>query len=340
MMRAALLTAPRRFEIVEHPKPDPGRGEAVVRVAATAVCHTDLSIYTGQHPGVSYPVVLGHEAAGIVETVGPDVRIAVGTRVVINPIIACGGCDCCLRGDGNLCRRAGLLGRELNGSLADQITLPERYLHPVPEHVSLEAATLVETLATVRHAQQRVSIAPGDAVVVLGQGATGLLHSRLAKLSGASPVVAISRTAWKRDFARRMGADAAVDPSAGDTVAAVLASTAGRGADVVIDAAGDPRLLRPAMDMLRPGGTLLLYAISHEQVTDFTTFPMYYKELTLVGSRALVSADVEPAIRLIAAGAVDLDGFVTGSFPLHRAAAAFADYEGDPGRVLRMLIVP
>ena len=338
--QAAVLAAPRRFEVAARPKPVAGRGQAVVRVAATAVCHTDLAIYTGRHPGVRYPVVLGHEAAGVVEAVGPDSRVAVGTRVVINPIIACGACDCCMRGDENLCRRAGLLGRELDGSLAEHVLLPERYLHPLPAEISLEAATLIETLATVRHAQRRVGIDPGDAVVVLGQGATGLLHTRLAKLSGASPAVAVSRSAWKRDLARRMRADATVDPSGRDVVAEVLALTAGRGADVVIDTAGDPRLLRPAMDMLRPGGTLLLYAISHEPVAEFTTFPIYHKELTLVGSRALVPADFAPAIRLVADGAVDLDGFITGSYPLHQAAAAFADYERDPARVLRTLIVP
>ena len=108
LTRAAVLEAPRRFEVAARPRPVAGRGEAVVRVAATAVCHTDLAIYTGRHPGVHYPVVLGHEAAGVVEAVGPDARVAVGTRVVINPIIACGACDCCVRGDENLCRRAGL----------------------------------------------------------------------------------------------------------------------------------------------------------------------------------------------------------------------------------------
>src|SRR2546428_1260436 len=155
MMRTAVLQAPRRFEVAERPTPRPGRGAALVRVAATAVCHTDLSIYTGQHPGLRYPVVLGHEATGVVEAVGPDVRIPVGARVVINPIIACGACDCCLRGDENLCRRAGLLGRELDGSLAEQVVLAERYLHPLPPEIGLEAATLIETLATVHHAQRR-----------------------------------------------------------------------------------------------------------------------------------------------------------------------------------------
>src|SRR5437016_308596 len=224
MMRTAVLQAPRRFEVAERPTPRPGRGAALVRVAATAVCHTDLSIYTGQHPGVRYPVVLGHEATGVVEAVGPDVRIPVGARGVINPIIACGACDCCLRG--------------------------------------------------------------------------------------------------------------------GAVVAEVCALTAGPGADLVIDTTGDPRLVGSAMEMLRPGGVLLLYAISHEPVQDFTTFPMYVKELTLVGSRALVPADFEPAVRLVATGAVELDGLITGSYPLHRAAAAFGDYERDPDRVLRILIVP
>src|SRR6059058_4497949 len=124
MMRTAVLQAPRRFEVTEQPTPRPGRGEAVVRVAGTAVCHTDLAIYTGRHPGVRYPVILGHEAAGVVEAVGPDTSIGVGARVVINPIIACGACDCCVRGDENLCRRAGLLGRELPGPTAEVLVAP------------------------------------------------------------------------------------------------------------------------------------------------------------------------------------------------------------------------
>jgi 2-desacetyl-2-hydroxyethyl bacteriochlorophyllide A dehydrogenase len=338
--RAAVLTAPRRFVVAEQATPRPARGEAVVRVAATAVCHTDLSIYTGHHPGVRYPVVLGHEAAGVVEATGPDTSIPVGARVVINPIIACGACDCCLRGDENLCRRAGLFGREVSGSLADHVALPERYLHVVPDGIGLEIATLIETLATVRHAQTRVRIDPGDAVVVLGQGATGLMHTNLAKLSGASPTIAISRSKWKRDLAQRLGADATVDPASGDQVAEVLALTGGRGADLVIDTAGDPGLMRPAIAMVRPGGTLLLYAISHEPVPDFTTFAMYYKELTLVGSRGLLAVDFEPAIRLVASGAVNLDGFITGTYPLQQAAAAFGEYERAPDRVLRLLIVP
>src|SRR2546422_5646309 len=112
-------------------------------------------------------------STGVVEAVGPDVRIPVGARVVINPIIACGACDCCLRGDENLCRRAGLLGRELDGSLAEQVVLAERYLHPLPPEIGLEAATLIETLATVHHAQRRGGLDTAGAAVGVGPGPTG-----------------------------------------------------------------------------------------------------------------------------------------------------------------------
>lgn len=341
MTLAAVLQAPRRLELLTRPTPVARRGEAVVRIAATAVCHTDLEIYTGRHPGVRLPVVMGHEATGVVEAVGDGVaRVQPGQAVLLNPIIACGACDSCARGHGNLCRNAGLFGREMDGSLAEHVVLPESYLYPLPAHVPLAAATLIETLATVRHAQERARIAPGESVVVLGQGVAGLLHTQLAKLSGACPVVAVSRSPWKLELARRRHADRVVNSAHEDAIAAVREATAGRGADVVVDAAGDPALIAPAIEMLAPGGRLLVYGISHRPVPDFTTFPLYFKELTLYGSRALTPGDFAPAIDLVASGAVDVDGFITASYPLERVAAAFEEYERSADSVLRLVIVP
>lgn len=341
MTLAAVLEGPRRLVLADVLTSEPGRGEVLVRVTATAICHTDLEIYTGRHPDVRYPVIMGHEASGVVEALGPGVTtVKPGQRVVIDPIIACGACDCCGRGQGNLCRRAGLMGRELPGSIAEHVVLGEGYLHPFPDSLSPVTATLIETLATVRHAQERAHVAAGDSVVVLGQGAAGLLHTQLARLSGAAPVIAVSRSAGKLAMARRMKADHVVDGAREDVVQAVLDATGGQGADVVIDAAGVPELIASAIAMLRPGGRLLVYGISHRPVPDFSLFPLCFKELTLYGSRALTPADFEPAIRLLASGAIDVDGFVTASYPLEGAAEAFARYEREPESVLRLCIGP
>lgn len=337
--RTAVLEAPRRFGIVERPMPVAGADEVVVRIAATAVCHTDLSIYTGDHPGVRYPVVMGHESTGVIDAVGPEVAgLRPGQPVIINPIISCGRCDSCRRGAGNLCRRAGLFGREVEGSLSECVSLAARYVHLLPAKLPLADATLIETLATVRHAQQRLGIAPGDSVVVLGQGTTGLLHTRLAVLAGANPLIAVSRTRWKLDMAVRMGAHHAVTASIEKAVDEVVRLTGGLGADVVIDTAGGASTPMAAIEMLRPGGRFAPYAVSHECCTGFTTFPLYYKEISIIGSRALTREDMEPSIELVASGKVDVSEFVSATYPLDRTPAAFEEYERNPGGVLRIVI--
>lgn len=338
-MRSAVLEAPRQFDIAERAVPEPRNGEVVVHVAATAVCHTDLSIYTGVHPGVRYPVVMGHEATGRVQACGPDVaNLNIGEPVIINPIISCGRCDSCRRGDEHLCRNAGLFGREVDGSMSEYVCLEARYVYPLPENLPLANATLIETLATVRHAQRRLGLRPGESVVVLGQGTTGLLHTRLAVVAGASPVIAVSRSRWKLDRASSMGAHHVLDVAAEKAVGEVLRLTGNRGADAVIDTAGGADTLAAGLEMLRPGGRFSPYAVSHECCSGFTTFPLYYKEVSIIGSRALTAADMKPSIDLVASGAIDVSEFVSATYPLEHASDAFRAYESNPGRVLRIVI--
>ena len=337
--RTALLTAPRSFSIIDRAVPALTPDHVFVRIAATAVCHTDLGIFKGLYTNLKYPVVMGHESTGVVEAVGDKVtHVKVGDPVIINPIISCGHCDMCQRELQNLCRNAGLFGREVDGSLAELVHVAGKYAHPLPVDLALDDATIIETLATVKHAQDRLGVKPGDSVVVIGQGTTGLLHTQLAALAGASPVIAVSRTQWKLDMALRMGAHHALDISAEKALSEVMRLTDNQGADVVIDTAGGAATLAVAIEMLKPGGRLSPYAVSHECCPTFTTFPLYYKEISIIGSRALHPTDMAPSIDLVSQGKIDITGFVSGTFPLSKTDHAFKEYEGNSGGVLRLVI--
>lgn len=336
--RVAILSGPRAFEIRNRARPVPREGEALVKIAATAVCHTDLDMYTGSNKAVRYPVVLGHESTGTVEALAADgSALAVGQSVLINPVITCGHCDSCARGLDHLCRNAGLFGREIEGSLSQYVTLDTRYLYPLPAQLPLDDATIVETLATVRHAQERAQLRAGESVVVLGQGTSGLLHTRLATLSGCE-VIAVSRTRWKIERALAMGARHAVERDAKDAVEEVLRLTGGAGADVVIDTAGGADTMRVGIDMLRPGGRFCSFSLSHEPFAGVSAFPLYFKEVSIIGSRALTPADIRACIDLVGAGRIDVSGFVSNTYPLEAAAEAFKEYEGNPSRILRIII--
>jgi L-iditol 2-dehydrogenase len=337
--KTAALTAPRTFSIIDRAIPSPAADHVVLRIAATAVCHTDLGIYEGAYANLKYPVVMGHESTGVVEAVGEKVtHVKAGDPVIINPIISCGHCDMCQRQMQNLCRNAGLFGREVDGSLAELVHVAGKYAHPLPHDLALDDATIIETLATVKHAQDRLGVKAGDSVVVIGQGTTGLLHTQLAALAGAKPVIAISRTRWKLDMAMRMGAHHALDISADKALSEVMRLTGNQGADVVIDTAGGAATLAVAIEMLKPGGRLSPYAVSHECCATFTTFPLYFKEISIIGSRALHPTDMAPSIDLVSQGKIAIKGFVSGTFPLSKTDQAFKEYEGNSNGVLRLVI--
>jgi 2-desacetyl-2-hydroxyethyl bacteriochlorophyllide A dehydrogenase len=338
-MQTAILHAPRKIEIVERRRPTASVGEVLVRIAATAICHTDLDIYTGRHPGVRYPVVMGHEATGTIEAVGPGVAgLKRDQNVIIDPVITCGHCDSCARGAGHICRNGGMFGREIEGSLNQYVCLPARYVFVLPPHLRLSDATLIETLATVRHAQQRIGLSAGESVVVLGQGTTGLLHTRLAILAGAKPVIGIERTKWKLDMAIRMGAHHTVQETTKRAIDEVLRLTDRAGADVVIDTAGGAETLATGLNMLRPGGRLCSFTLNHEPAVGFSAFSLYHKEASIIGSRSLTPVDMAASIELVASGQIDVSGFVSNMYPLNQVAAAFEEYESNPSRILRIVI--
>ncbi|MFQ5861233.1 MAG: zinc-binding dehydrogenase [Dehalococcoidia bacterium] len=316
----------------------PGAGEVLVQVKVVALCATDLHIYTGDI-STSPPRVMGHEFAGTVEELGEGVTgFTPGDNVAVNPNPSCGTCERCRANRPNLCQYGGLLGRDADGALREYVPVPQDLVFKLPPGISFEEGALAQPLSTVVHGQQWVPISPHDTVVVLGQGAIGLLHTRLAVLSGAAATIAVERSPWKLELARQMGADSVVNAAQGDAVAQVNALTGGRGADVVIEAVGIPETILQSWQMVKHGGRLLQFGIPSAPLPSTSLYRLYLKEVQVTFPRGLVPGDYPTALALLADGRIDLKPLITGEHPLEETAQVFHLMEEDPDQVLRALI--
>jgi len=338
-MKAAVLYAPYKIVVEEVEMPRIGAREVLVKIKAAGICGTDVETYRGKYK-VKYPIIMRHETSGEVAEVGRDVnRVQVGDRVVVNPVSNCGRCYLCLKGKKNLCLYGGLLGRDIgNGAYAEYMTVPENMVFKFPDSISHEEANIIELLATVFHGQKRVKIMPSDSVVILGQGKAGLLHTRLAKLSGANPIIVTSRNNWKLELARKYGADITINPREEDLVSGILKHTDSRGADVVIEAAGVPDTMKQSIDAVRSGGTILQFGTVTELVDNFNPSLLYFKEIVIVWSRANMEEEFEPSIKLVASGAINLKLLITHEFPLEKIKEEFELSDKSPSTALRTII--
>jgi L-iditol 2-dehydrogenase len=339
-MRQVLLQSPRRLELSEGTPPTPAAGELLVQVKATAICGTDLHIYTGQ-TSVTYPRVLGHEVTGIVQDMGAGVTaFRPGDAVVINPSLDCGNCELCIVGKENLCVNIQLMGRETHGTLREYLTIPQTHAFKLPSHASFAQGALIQPLSTVVHAQRLTAIKATESVVVLGMGASGLMHIQLSKLAGAYPVIAVGRSQWKLHLAQQMGADVVVRAVQQDPIAEVLQFTGAQGADVVIEAVGIPETFRQALEMTKPGGRVVGFGISPHPLPDLDLYRMYLKEMTLMFPRATTRADFHHAVALVASKRVTFKPLITREYPLEEATNAFQYAEQEQAQVLRVVIKP
>jgi 2-desacetyl-2-hydroxyethyl bacteriochlorophyllide A dehydrogenase len=325
-MRALVLDRPGQAQVKEIPGPEPTVA-ALVRVERVGVCGTDGSIFKGKIP-VAYPRVMGHEVVGVVETPGRLGLVGAGTRVVVDPTITCGYCDMCRADRANLCRNGGLLGRDLDGVFSELLAVPENLLHPLPDSVSPEHAPLIQVLGTCVHAQRTATAFPGDVAVVVGLGVTGLLHLQLLAARGITTVVGVTRSAWKQDLAKRLGATVAVGPE--EAAEALTELSGGRGASLVIEAAGYESTLTQAIELAGPGATVVIFGTLTGGGSGLPYYQLYHKELTLENPRAALPRDYARAAELVAAGRVELSPLVTHRLPLAEAPEALGGLIGDP----------
>jgi 2-desacetyl-2-hydroxyethyl bacteriochlorophyllide A dehydrogenase len=335
MMRAIVLKAPGELELQHRPDPKCSQNNVIVKMSYSGICGTDLSIFSGHMP-VNHPRILGHELAGEVLE-GGDGSFRAGDRVVVDPSLSCGTCFSCRAGLINLCRHGGLIGREIDGGFAEYVAVPQSQLFPLPDTIDLRCAPLIQVLSTCVHSQQMVEILPGQAVLINGLGVTGQLQVQLAKHRGAGRVIGISRSAWKRSLAEKLGSDITL-PRSPTVLQSVLDATDGRGADVVIECTGKTAMIAESILMARPGGTLSLYGTATDTKCELSFYQMYLKELRVLNTRASIGRDFLPSIDLVRRGAVKLDPLVTARVPLSDLASAMQQVDSDDEQRMKIMI--
>ena len=340
-MRAIVVERPDSVSLTEIDTPTPGPGEARVRSVVAGVCRTDLDIVTGALDSrwVRFPVVPGHEWSGVVDTVGEDVTVvAPGQRVVCEGNIGCLSCPRCRAGDTHLCQRYDAVGFTRGGGWGEFVVVPARILHPLPDHVSFEAAALVEPGSCVVKALGRARIEPAETVGVVGVGALGALAIRIARLRSPAAIVAFGVRDEELELARSLGADAVVNVAEQDAEE-VARHLLGGALDVVVETAGAVPAVELSTRLVREGGRVVLLGIAgqeQELVLPADRIPL--RDLSILGSVGYTTAAWAEMVSLLRERLVDLDAIVTHRFPLDRFEDAFALMDERRGIVARIVL--
>jgi propanol-preferring alcohol dehydrogenase len=328
------------LRLAERPVPEPAAGQALVRVQACGVCGSDVFLQKGGFgASVTYPVVPGHEAAGVVAAVGPGVtEVLPGDQVAVYYIDAPADSPYARRGRPNIGPGVVRMGVDVDGAFAEYVVRPVSTLVPVPAPVDPPTlAVLTDAVGTPYHALVKIArVQPGETLAVLGIGGLGSNAVQLGKRLGAR-VVAVSRSEEKLELARRLGADALVQAGGDDTVERARAACGGDGADVVVQCVGSAAVDEQAITLATFGGRVVFVGSSPEQFRA-RAVELCWKELTLLGSRGFTASDIAEVIDLYLDGGLETAHLTAGTRPLEEANDALEDLKS--GRVLRSVLVP
>ncbi len=350
-MKSMMLTGIRRMELRDVPDPEIREPHQVlVRMGRVGVCGSDIHYFTHGRIGaqvVQYPFTVGHECAGTVLAVGDAVRrVRPGDRIAVEPAMSCGECDQCRAGRAHTCRKIRFLGApgQAEGGLSELIVVPEESCYPITGASTLDQAALSEPFSIGVYAIRLYgpNIA-GAAVGILGSGPIGLSVLAAARVHGVTRIYVTDRIDGRLEVAREAGASWTSNPDTSDVVAGILAEEP-LGLDAVFECCGKQEAVDQAIDLLKPGGKLLMVGIPDEERISMQIDLARRKEIDFQNVRRQ-NAAVEEALQLLESRRVDLDSLVTHRFPLERTAEAFdlvADYRDgvikamidvDPGAV-------
>lgn len=339
-MKALRYPAWDVLDIADVDEPVLAAGEVLLDVAAVGICGSELEAVKHRSPRRPPPLVMGHEFCGEVSATAPDVtEFKVGDRVVANSLIPCGRCRECRRGASHLCPERGIFGMNRPGAFAERVAVPARVLLPLPERVSPLEGALVEPLANGVHVWSLLAAKFPETVVVVGCGTIGLLALQVAKAGGALRLVAIDTSDARLGMAQAVGAEPLFNPTRDAVVAEIRAFTRGRGADVVIDAAGTPATRRLAVEAVRAGGEVVWIG-THGDATELGGRDVVLGERRISGSYSTTSEDMETAIGLFAHGRIEIEPW-TRPFPLADGARVFRQLlDAPPAEYAKAILLP
>ncbi len=341
-MRAFRVERPGQVGLIDLPRPSPGPGEVLVRVEAVGICGSDLELVRGTRDAAfcRFPVVPGHEWAGVVAESSPaHPHLPAGTRVVVEGHHYCGACGACRAGRTHLCERYDEYGFTRDGGYREFVAARADLCHPL-RRVSTEVAALTEPAACALHAVERSDVTSTDRVAVIGAGPIGLLAAACAASRNPQRLVVADVRDETLAVARLLGATETVCAAA-DGLAAAVIDAVGGGADVVIEAAGHPRAQAAAADVLARGGRLTVLGIAGaDRTTPFNFDPLVFRDARVECIFAYPSATFARAASLIDEGVIDPSPLITHRFPLSRASEALALLETRREPAIKVLLDP
>lgn len=308
-MQAICFDKPFSVSLQDLPMPQIKPDEVLIRVEAAGICGTDVHLFQG-HYDPKYPLVPGHEFAGVVTAVGGDVTgLAAGDRVTVDPNLYCDNCYYCRQNMQNHCERWAALGVTLPGGFAEFVAAPQSSVYSINKLSFVEGA-LIEPLSCVVYGQERARLHIGDTVLIFGAGPIGLMHLQLAKRSGASHVTVVDLRDDRLVTARQMGANFTVSGANGSNTGDLLREISPYGYDLVIDATGVPAVVEKALAYVKIGGRLLLFGVCpNESQIKLNPYDVYRRDLHIIGAFASRKSFLA-ARNLLEAGAIDANSLI------------------------------
>jgi L-iditol 2-dehydrogenase len=338
----ALLKTARgvgHVELREVDKPSAGPGEVLVRVAAGAVCGSDLLIEADRHVNEP-PMIMGHEFSGSIAELGPEVSgWEVGDRVVQETCAwICGECERCKSGEHHLCARKKVFGIKSDGGFAEFVRVPARVLHRVPDTVSIEEAAMTEPACVVLHAMlEKGRVDPGDEVLIMGAGTIGLLALQIAKMAGAKRIFVAELNEKKREMAKQLGG-VVLDAVKMDAAAEVIRFTGGNGADVVVECTGAEPAIVSGLNAVRRLGRFVAIGLTGRPEISIPWDDLVFRSPDIHFSLSSTHRSWERVLAALADGHLDFKPLITHRFPLEKWADAFQAMRD--GEAIKCLLIP